>query len=369
MKNKKILALTLGLSLAVGTLTGSYTMAQANESPAVNQNMQMGHEKPMNDKGNYQGNHQEMLKLLQIDEQTFKQEADSGKSLAEIAAAHNVSKQAVVDLVVKNMNQKIDKGLADKRFTAEQANEMKTNAVEKAQQMVDGKLMGFNEMHNKANLQEMLTLLQIDDQTFKQEAASGKSLAEIAAAHNVSRQAVIDVVVKSMNQHIDKGLTDKRITVEQANEMKTNAVEKAQQMVDVKPIGFDKMTGPKHNGHEKAINDKQNSQGVNNAQNSQDMSKQQNLQEMLTLLKIDEQTFAQEQNSGKSLAEIGIAHNVPRQEIVDLVTKNMNEEIDKGLAEERITIEQANAMKANAVEKIQMMVDKNMVEQPVQPQK
>ena len=265
MKNKKILALTLGLSLAVGTLTGSYTMAQANESPAVNQNMQMGHEKPMNDKGNHQGNHQEMLKLLQIDEQTFKQEADSGKSLAEIAAAHNVSKQAVVDLVVKNMNQQIDKRVADKG-----------------------------------------------------------------------------------------------ITVEQANEMKTNAVEKAQQMVDVKPIGFDKMTGPKHNGHTKPINDKQHAQG---------MSKQQNFQEMLTLLKIDEQTFAQEQNSGKSLAEIGIAHNVPRQEIVDLVTKNMNEEIDKGLAEERITIEQANEMKANAVEKIQMMVDKNMVEQPVQPQK
>jgi len=342
--NKKILALTLGLGLAVGSLTGTYTIAQANANPAGIENMQKGHEKPMFNKAN----HQEMLTLLKIDEQTFKQEKDSGKSLAEIAAAHNVPRQAVVDLIVKNMNEHIDKGLADKRITVEQANEMKTNAVEKAQKIVDGQLMGFDKMHNIQNPQEMLTLLKIDAQTFKQEKDSGKSLAEIAAAHNVPKQAVIDLIVKDMNKQIDKGLSDKRITVEQAKEMKTNAVEKAQKIVDGQLMGSDKM---------------------HNRQNPQDVSSKQNLQEMLTLLKIDEQTLTQEQSSGKSLAEIGLAHNVPRQAIVELVTKNMNKQIDAGLAEKRITVEQANEMKTNAVQKIQEMVDKSMVQQPTQPQK
>jgi len=366
MKKKKILALTLGLGLAVGSLTGTYTIAQANQKPAGIQNMQMGHEKPMCDKED----HQKMLKLLQIDEQTFKQEADSGKSLAEIGLAHNVSRQAIVDLVVKNMSQHIDKGLADKSITVEKANEMKANAVEKAQKMVDVKPMDFEKMHGSKNNgpEAMLKLLQIDEQTFKQEADSGKSLAEIASAHNVSRQAVVDLVVKDMNEHIERRLAES-ITVEQANEMKTNAVQEAQKMVDIKPINSDKMHGPRNNGHENPMNDRQNSQGMNNKQNSQEMNKKQNLQEMLTLLQIDEQTFTQEQSSGKSLAEIGATHNISRQAIVDLVTKDMNEQIDKGLADKSITVEQANEMKTNAVEKAQEIVDKNEVEQPVQPQK
>ena len=124
------------------------------------------------------------------------------------------------------------------------------------------------------------------------------------------------------------------------------------------------------------VNDKQNDQGVNVGQNSQDVNnnqnvqdKQQNLQELLTLLKIDEQTFAQEQSSGKSLAAIAATHNISRKAVVDLVTKNMNQQIDKGLADKRITVEQVKEMKTNVVQKVQEMVDRSTVEQPTQPQK
>ena len=251
MKKKSILALTLGLGLAVGSLTmGAYSVIQAHERPAGMGHMQMNHEKPMYDKEN----HQEMLNLLQIDEQTFKQEKDSGKSLTEIAALHHVSRQTVIDLVVKHMNQHIDKGLAEGRISAEQANQMKTNAADKAQKMVDGQQMGFDKkhgprkcgneqpmngkpMHNSLNQQEMLTLLQIDEQTFKQEADSGKSLTEIGLAHNVPRQDIIDLIARNMNQHNEKGLADQRISVEQANEMKAHAAEKVQNMVDGPIIG------------------------------------------------------------------------------------------------------------------------------------
>ena len=123
--------------MAVGSLTGPYTIAQANHKPAEIQNMQMGHENAMCDKEN----HHEMLTLLKIDEQTFKQEADSGKSLVEIAAVHNVSKQTIVDLVVKHMSQHIDKDLAGKRITVKHATEMKANAVEQVQEMVDKNMM------------------------------------------------------------------------------------------------------------------------------------------------------------------------------------------------------------------------------------
>jgi len=123
-------------------------------------------------------------------------------------------------------------------ITVKQANEMKTHVVEQAQQKVDVKPMMMGPGHGPRQPrpipQDMLTLLQIDEQTFKQEADSGKSLVEIGAAHNVARQDIIDLVVKDMNEHVDKELSEKRITVEQATEMKSHAVEHAQQMVDGK---------------------------------------------------------------------------------------------------------------------------------------
>ena len=206
---------------------------------------------------------------------------------------------------------------------------------------------------DKADHQEILTLLQIDEEAFKKDVDSGMSLTEIAASYHISRRPVVDAVVNNINKQIDKGLADKRITVEQANELKANSVKKAQMIVDIKPIGFDN------------VNDKQAPQGANDQQASKDGN--QNLQEMLTLLKIDAQTFQQEQASGKSLAGIAAAHNVPRQAVVDLVTKDMNKQIDTGLAEKRITAEQAKEMKTNAVQKVQEIVDRSMVEQPAQP--
>ena len=175
---------------------------------------------------------------------TSKRTEAGGKSLAEIGAEHNVSRQEITNLVLKHMNQHLDKGVAEGRLTAEKANEMRSHATEKAQEMVDGKHMGFDKkhgdkkeghkqpMHNKQNQQELLNLLQIDEPTFKQEKDSGHSLAQIAEAHNVARQDVVDLMVKHMNQHIDKGLTDGRLTEEKANEMKSHAVEKAEKMID-----------------------------------------------------------------------------------------------------------------------------------------
>ena len=223
----------------------------------------------------------------------------------------------------------------------------------------------------KADHKDILKLLQIDEEAFKKDADSGMSLTEIAASYHVSRKPVVDVVVKNINKQIDKGLADKRITVEQANELKTNSLKKAQVIVDMKPIGFDNTNdrqvpqGVNDRQVPQGVNDKQSPQNVNDQQKSNDNN--QNMQEMLTLLKTDAQTFKQEQTSGKSLAEIAATHNVPRQAVVDLITKDMNQQIDTGLTEKRITPEQATEMKANAALKIQEMVDKSMVEQSAQP--
>jgi len=328
MKKKSALALTLGLGLAVGSLTmGVPTTTHANQRPAGIHNTQTNHEKALIN----QKDHQEMLALLQFDEQNFQQEIDKGKSLMEIGASHNVSRQTIVDLIVKSMIHQIDKAVVDKEITSQQATEMKTNAVEKAQQIVDLQPMGINKMHDKQALQEMLTVLQIDEQTFKQEIDSGKSLTEIGTIHNIARQDIVDLIAKNMTQQIDNGLAEKQITAQQAEEMKTNVMQKAQDMVDRKTLIVD------------------------------EAQSRQNHQEMLAVLQIDEHTFKQEVDSGKSLTQIAAAHNIPRQDIVDLVMENMMQQIDKALAEKNVTPQQAEEMKTNAMQKVQEMVDKSML--------
>ena len=249
MNKKSLLALTLGVSLAVGSLVvGTYNMVEANHRPAgmeQEEGRPGRQERPMFNKEH----EQELLTLLQIDEQTFRQEKTSGKSLAEIGTAHNVARQDIIDLMVKHMNEHVDKGIAEGRLTAEQGNDMKSHAAERAQGMVDGKHMGFDKkhgdkreghkppMHNKENQQELLNLLQIDEPTLKQERDSGKSLGQIATAHNVAQQDVIDLMVKHMSQRIDKDVAEGRLTAEQAAEMKSHAAERAQEMVDRPMMG------------------------------------------------------------------------------------------------------------------------------------
>ncbi len=246
MKKNSLLAVTLGISLAVGSLAiGNYSIGQAQRGPIDGPCKQFSHDKPMYDSQK----HQEMLSLLQIDEQTFKQEKQSGKSLTEIAAGHNISRQAILDIVVKHMTEGIEKRLSEGKISQEQATQMKSNVVEKAGKIIDGRGMGSHKMqrpnkegqekgmHDSGKHQEILSLLQIDEQTFRQEKSSGKSLAEIAANHNVSRQAVLDVVVKHMTEGIDKGVANQRLTTEQAAEMKVHVLEKAQEMVDDTRMG------------------------------------------------------------------------------------------------------------------------------------
>jgi predicted DNA-binding protein YlxM (UPF0122 family) len=337
MKKKSALAFTLGLSLAVGSLTGSYTIAQANEKPAEIQVRQSGEIQPiqMDNQKPVDKNHQELLKLLQIDEQTFNQEQSNGSSLGEIATKHKVSRQAVVDLNVKQMNEQIDQGVTEKRITPQQAKEMKSSALEEVQRTMDTKPMRSGAVNDTKNHQELLKLLQVDEQTLRQEQSKGKSLGEIAKDHKVSRQAVVDLGMKQLNEQIDKGLTEKRITPEQAKDMKSSSLADVEKTVDLKPTG---------------------SENVNESKNDKE-----NFKEMVKLLQVDEQTFKQEQRNGKSLADIASAHDVARQDVVDLAVKHMNQEIDKGLADKKITPEQAKEMKTNAVEEAQKMVDIKVV--------
>ena len=77
-----------------------------------------------------------LLNLLNIDEATLRSECAAGKTLSQIAAEHGVAEQAVINLVKEEMITHIEQGVKDGCLSAEQGEQMKADAAQKAEQMV-----------------------------------------------------------------------------------------------------------------------------------------------------------------------------------------------------------------------------------------
>lgn len=79
----------------------------------------------------------------------------------------------------------------------------------------------------------------IEVDALRQSLIDGKTLAEVAAENGVDAQAVIDALVADANARIDEAVANGRITAEEAEEHKANAVEKITTFVN---------EGPQHDG-------------------------------------------------------------------------------------------------------------------------
>jgi hypothetical protein len=263
-----------------------------------------------------------LLELLKIDAATLKTELRSGKSLAAIAAERGVSEEKVVDVVKKQMEQRVEEAAKAGRITPEQAKQKKERIGQHAADFVKGE--HAKRMQHKK--QELLALLKMDKKSFAEERQSGKKLVDIAAEHGVDKQQLKDFFQAQMTQHMDQAIKEGRITPEQAQKMKERMADRAE--------AFANGEHPKHMKMD------------NNA--------------LLALLKIDEQTLREEMKSGKTLLAIGEERGVTKQQLVDVRVKQMTERLEKAVKEGRITEEKAAQMKLKMADRAEKFVSQPM---------
>ncbi|SMC51564.1 hypothetical protein [Sporomusa malonica] len=79
-----------------------------------------------------------LLELLKVDAETLKNELKADKTLVAIAGEHGVSEQALKDFLVEQMTQRIDEGVNAGRISAEKAEKMKADMVDRVSQMING---------------------------------------------------------------------------------------------------------------------------------------------------------------------------------------------------------------------------------------
>jgi uncharacterized protein (DUF433 family) len=133
-------------------------------------------------------------------------EVRSGKSIAQVAAAHHVDAQAVVDALVKAATDRIDAAKQADKITAAQAAALEQKVKSRAEKFVNA-THAPRKLRRAATARKGLGLVAqtigIDRSQLVSELRSGKTIADVARAHNVDPQKVIDALIKAATERIN----------------------------------------------------------------------------------------------------------------------------------------------------------------------
>ena len=138
-----------------------------------------------------------------------------GQTVAEVAQAHSVDPQAVIDALVAAANE---------------------HATERAEQFVNetgsGEHRGRRGRVAGAALGTAADAIGIERADLVAAIRDGQTVADVAQAHNVDPQTVVDALVTNANAKIDEALANGRIDQARADEMKANAATRADKFVN-----------------------------------------------------------------------------------------------------------------------------------------
>lgn len=169
-----------------------------------------------------------------------------GQSLAEVAAANGVERQAVIDGIVAALGEELDEAVADGKLTAAEADEYRDKIAEKAAAWVwvdrspDERRFGGDRHHgprghaglDAEDCDSMAELVGSDCQTLMESLASGDTLAEIAERNGVEPQTVIDTLVERMGERLDAMVASGDLTEAKATALRERLSERISGLVN-----------------------------------------------------------------------------------------------------------------------------------------
>ncbi len=153
-----------------------------------------------------------------------------GQSVADVARSHDVDPQAVIDAIVAAANTKIDAAVDAGKIDADRAATMKEKVPVRVTKLVNGNLEGRMKRRvervkrrrhaRRAGLALAADTIGIDTKALREGIRGGQSVADVARAHDVEPQAVIDAVTAAANKKIDAAVTAGKITADRAGAIK-----------------------------------------------------------------------------------------------------------------------------------------------------
>jgi prolyl-tRNA editing enzyme YbaK/EbsC (Cys-tRNA(Pro) deacylase) len=128
-----------------------------------------------------------------------------GQTLAEVAEANGVDPEQVVDVLVANGTERLDAAVSAGRIDQAAANERRANLPERVAELVNGELeRDHRHPRRSVALRTAAEAIGIDAGDLRAALREGQTIAQVAQAHGVEPQDVIDALVARSTERIAK---------------------------------------------------------------------------------------------------------------------------------------------------------------------
>ena len=176
-----------------------------------------------------------------------------GQTIAQVAKAHNVATQTVIDALVQDGLDELAAQVKAGTITQAQADSMKTQVTQRATDQVNGTFMGgpgrgdhagparFGHNEAVSDASVVAKAIGITEADLNTALQGGQTIAQVAKAHNVATQTVIDALVQDGLDELAAQVKAGTITQAQADSMKTQVTQRATDQVNGTFMG-----GPRH---------------------------------------------------------------------------------------------------------------------------
>ena len=159
-----------------------------------------------------------------ISEDELRTALEGGQSIAQVAEANGVDVQTVIDAMVAAGTERLQAAIDD-------LPDRVAEAVQREGLPEHGP-GGPGRGHFGAGLDAAAAAIGIDSEELRTALQDGSTIADVAEAHDVDVQTVIDALVAEASTHLDDAVADGRITEAQAAEMKANLPARIEAMVN-----------------------------------------------------------------------------------------------------------------------------------------
>jgi len=184
-----------------------------------------------------------VAKAIGITEAQLNTALAAGQTVADVAKAHNVPLQTVIDALVADGTSELDTEVAQGTITQAQADAQKAEVLQRATAQANGTFVGgpggpgdhaggpgpggFGHDEAVSDASVVAKAIGITEAQLNTALASGQTVAQVAKAHNVPLQAVIDALVADGTSELATEVANGTITQAQADAQKAEVLQRA----------------------------------------------------------------------------------------------------------------------------------------------
>jgi transposase-like protein len=179
-----------------------------------------------------------VAKAIGISEADLQTALQGGQTVAAVAKAHNVALQVVIDALVADGQAELDAAVKAGTITQAQADAQKAEVVQRATDQANGSFTGGRGDHGGGHTEATTDTsvaakaIGISEADLLAALATGKTVADVAAAHNVPAQTVIDALVADGQAELAAEVASGAITQTQADAQKAEVTQRATDQVN-----------------------------------------------------------------------------------------------------------------------------------------